>query len=133
MFWGGDFIKISIFWAWPLPQGGACPINTASRKRSVFSPRNFLASTPTGAHEKHPTDETLCVSSVRNFLGMAPSRREGCCLLSPLIPPSGVQKLRIQLKIQSVRLKRRVKTVRFRDAGFIVEPSIPSGWGSTRN
>ena len=40
--------------------------------------------------------------------------------MSPLIPPSGVQKLRIQLKIQSVRLKRRVKTSRFRDAVFIV-------------
>ena len=43
MFWGGDFIKISIFWV-----------------------------PPPGAHEKHPTDETLRVSSVSNFLGMAP-------------------------------------------------------------
>ena len=43
MCWGGDFIKISIFWA-----------------------------PPPGAHEKHPTDETLCVSSVRNFLGYKP-------------------------------------------------------------
>jgi hypothetical protein len=72
-----------------------------------------------------PQKRTVFESS--NFLG-APSLQEGCCLLSPLIPPDGgVQKLRIQLKIQSVRLKRKL------DVGFIVEPSIPSGWVSTRN
>jgi hypothetical protein len=74
MFWGGDFIKISIFWA--------------------------------GAPE--------------GVLFIEPSIPSGCGVVCERLT-SSTQKL-----LDS-------KTVRFCGKGFLVEPSIPSGWGSTRN
>lgn len=83
------------------------------------------------------------------FWAGPPSRREGCCLLSPLIPPSGGPKIAhsIEDSIGTIEAQigcgvycgalhpfgmglhkklRRVKTVRFRDAVFLRVESQPS-------
>jgi hypothetical protein len=84
------------------PEGRAHTRNPASQKRTVFTPRNFSSPPPPfgGLPKKLLTDETRSVLSVRWFLEGESYR------FTP-------KKLRIQLKIQSVRLKRKL------DAGFI--------------
>ena len=51
------------------PPFGGYPINSSPQKRTVFVSSNFSDSPRRGLSNKQPTDETLDVSSVRNFLG----------------------------------------------------------------